>query len=177
MKQITIGFSKACTTFPIFSWLILFTQRTPYSHVYLKYQDTNTGRTMIAQASHTEVNTMGETVFLTQETVVQEFTFQVSDASFLAIQQWVADNLGKPYGVLEICGLAVVQLALVFSVKINNPVKDEGVTFVCDQLVAALLSTCEKVVLPEPINNMTPKDVYDMVSTLPAVLSTDTATT
>src|SRR5579863_6594779 len=46
MKQITIGFSRSSTSFPIFSWLIMLVQKTPYSHVYLKYQDDFLGQPM-----------------------------------------------------------------------------------------------------------------------------------
>src|SRR5271156_4539134 len=105
MKQITIGFSRACTSFPIFSWLIMAVQRTSYSHVYLKYQDEYLNQTMYYQASHTLVNCMSESVFLAQETPIYEFTFNVSDASFLKCMQFAANQSGKPYGVLEICGL------------------------------------------------------------------------
>lgn len=167
MKQITIGFSRACTTFPIFSWLIMLVQRTPYSHVYLKYQDDYLQRTVYFQASHTLVNYMGETTFLAQEKVVKEFSFTVSDTSFLEAQQFAIDNAGKPYGVLEICGLALVELASFFGIRMQNPFKDAGTTWICDQLQAALLSTCENVTLPMPLNDMTPKDMYNLVSTLP----------
>jgi hypothetical protein len=171
MKQITIGFSKASTSFPIFSWAIMAVQKTPYSHVYLKYQDEFLGQPMYYQASHTLVNTMSETVFLAQETVVQEFTFNVSDASFKACLQFAANQAGKPYGTMEICGLALCELALLVNIKINNPFKDAGTTWICDQLIAALLNTCENVKLPIPLNDMMPKDVHALVSSLPTDLS------
>jgi hypothetical protein len=173
MKQITIGFSRASTAFPIFSWLIMAVQRTPYSHVYVKYTDPNLQRTIVYQASHTLVNYMSEATFSAQETIVKEFTFNVSDASFLTFQQFAIDNAGKPYGVEEIFGLGLVEIALAFNIKMHNPLKEAGSTWVCDQLVAAILSTCEQIALPMPLNDMTPKDVYALVSTLPSVLSTD----
>jgi hypothetical protein len=171
VKQITIGFSRSSKWDAIFSWAIIAVQRTPYSHVYLKYLDTYLNREVYFQASHTLVNYMGEVTFLSQETVVNEFTFQISDAAFLEMQQFAIDNAGKPYGILEICGLGLVELASAFGIKINNPFKDAGQTWVCDQLVASLLSTCTSIVLPMPLNNMTPKDVFNLVSTLPATLS------
>jgi hypothetical protein len=171
MKQITIGFSRACTTFPIFSWLIMAVQRTSYSHVYLKYNDEFLGQTMYYQASHTLVNSMSAAVFLAQETVVQEFTFNISDASFLSCMQFAANQAGKPYGVMEIFGLALCDAAMIFNVRMNNPFKDAGQTWICDQLIAALLETCENVKLPMPLDNMAPKDMYSLVSTLPNTLS------
>lgn len=173
MKQITIGFSRACTTLPVFSWLIMAVQRTNFSHVYLKYQDEFLGQTMYYQASHTLVNSMSEAVFLAQETVVQEFTFSVSDVSYLACMKNAAAQAGKPYGTMEILGLAVVELAMAVNMRVHNPVKDAGETWICDQLIAYLLNTCENVKLPMPLNDMIPKDVYNLVSTLPTVLSVD----
>jgi hypothetical protein len=173
MKQITIGFSRASTTFPIFSWLIMAVQKTNYSHVYLKYQDEFLGQTMYYQASHTLVNSMSAAVFLAQETVVQEFTFNVSDASFKQCLQFAANQAGKPYGTKEIIGLAYCELALIVDQKVNNPFKEAGETWICDQLIAALLETCENVVLPMPLDNMIPKDMFALVSTLPATLSVD----
>jgi hypothetical protein len=171
MRQITIGFSKACTSFPIFSWLILLTQKTPYSHVYLKYNDEYLKRVVYFQASHTLVNYMAETTFLSQETVIKEFTFNVSDESFVTVQKFAVDNAGKPYGLKEIFGLALVQLASLFNIKIQNPFKDAGTTWICDQLQAALLETCENVVLPMPLDQMRPQDVYNLVSSLPQNLT------
>lgn len=171
MKQITIGFSRATTTFPIFSWLIMAVQKTPYSHVYLKYEDIDVNRVVYFQASHSMVNYMGESTFLSQEKVIQEFTFNVSDTSFLAVRQFAIDNAGKPYGILEICGLAIVEVALLFGIKTHNPFKEAGQTWICDQLQAALLSTCENVNLSMSLNDMTPKDMYALVSNLPTNLT------
>jgi lysylphosphatidylglycerol synthetase-like protein (DUF2156 family) len=173
MKQITIGFSRASTTFPIFSWLIMAVQKTNYSHVYLKYDDELSRQIMYYQASHTLVNSMSASVFLAQETVVKEFTFNVSDKSFTACLQFAANQSGKPYGVEEIFGLALCTLALSINIKIDNPLKDAGTTWICDQLIAALLNTCENVTLPMPLNDMLPKDVYALVSSLPPTLSVD----
>lgn len=167
MKQITIGFSKSTSKLAIFSWLILWTQKTPYSHVYLKYNDDYLNKNMIYQASHTLVNYMSLPVFLSQEDVIQEFTFNVSDVVFKKWMEFAADNAGKPYGVLEIVGLALVGLLSLVNIKITNPFKDAGETWICDQLVAAGLNNCSNIKLPMPLNNMRPQDVYTLVSTLP----------
>lgn len=173
MKQITIGFSRACTALPVFSWLIMAVQRTNYSHVYLKYQDDFLGQPMYYQASHTLVNSMCADVFLAQETVVQEFTFNVSDASFLACMKFAASQAGKPYGTREILGLGLCEIAMIANVKMDNPFKDAGTTWICDQLIAELLATCENVKLLKPLDDMIPKDMFTLVSTLPSTLSVD----
>jgi hypothetical protein len=171
MKQITIGFSKARTSFPVFSWLIMWALKIPYSHVYLKYYDDYLDRTVYYQASHTLVNYMGESTFLSQETVIQEYVFNVSEVNFRAIKQFAIDNAGKPYGTLEILGLACVILCAKVGLKVNNPFKDAGTTWICDQLVAGILNECDGVNLPVDLNNMTPLDANNLVKTLPANLS------
>ena len=173
MKQITVGFSRASTAFPVFSWLIMAVQKTPYSHCYLKYQDEYLGQTMYYQASHTLVNSMSAAVFLAQETVVQEFTFYVSDASFKACMLFAANQAGKPYGVKEILGLSLVETATLFGIKMQNPFMEAGSTWICDQLIASMIQTCENVKLPMALDDMTPKDMFALVSTLPTTLSSD----
>jgi hypothetical protein len=171
MKQITVGFSKASTSFPIFSWLILWTQGTPYSHVYLKYTDEVLNQTMYYQASHTVVNSMDEATFLGQETVIEEFSFDVSDAAFQAWMQFAANNAGLPYGTLEILGLLCVQIASLVGIKMHNPLKEAGATWICDQLIAAGLQSCDNITLPKPLNDMVPEDVFNLVSSLPKTLT------
>jgi len=171
MRQITIGFSKASTRFPIFSWLIMLIQKTPYSHVYLKYDNKFTGMTMYYQASHTLVNSMCENVFLSQEEIIKEFTFNVSDDAFKTWIMFADQNAGKPYGIKEILGLFLVELALLIGLKIDNPFKEAGETWICDQLIAAGLQQCNNIKLLIPLNNMTPKDMYELVSSLPKDLN------
>ncbi len=173
MKTITIGFSKACTFFPIFSWLIMLTERTPYSHVYLKIKDKQTNRLVHYQASHSFCNCMGEKVFESQETKIKEFSFKVSDASFVKVKQFSIDAMGKPYGVLSILGLTWVQLLKCFGIKIQNPFRDNGRTYICSQFVATLLKTCEGIKMPENINDITPKDLYPIIEGLPKKLFND----
>jgi len=126
---------------------------------------------MYYQASHTLVNSMSEEVFLAQETVIKEFTFGVSDAAFKAWRIFGDQNAGKPYGVKEIFGLAVVELAAMVGIKMHNPFKEAGATWICDQLIAAGLQQCNNVELPMPLDDMRPQDVYDLVASLPSNLS------
>jgi len=173
MKQITVGFSKASTKFPIFSWLIMASERTPYSHVYLKIKDEEANKKVVYQASHSFCNCMGEKVFKSQETKIKEFNFAVSDASFVKIKQFSIDAMGKPYGVLSILGLTCVQLLKCIGLKIQNPFKDNGRTYICSQFVSTILNECENVKMPENINDITPKDLYPIVARLPKKLSSD----
>jgi len=171
MKTITVGFSKACTKFPIFSWLIMFCEKTPYSHVYLKIKDEEANRKVVYQASHSFCNCQGEKVFKSQETTIKEFNFEVSDASFVKIKQFSIGAMGKSYGVLSILGLSWVQLLKCFGIKIQNPFRDNGRTYICSQLIFSILNSCENVKSSENVNNITPRDLFGIVSKLPKKLS------
>lgn len=171
MKQITIGFSKATAKTAIYSKLIMWALKTPYSHVYINYNNNFINRVVYFQASHQAVNIMGNEIFLSQETVIKEFQFNISDTSFKNIHAFIIDNVGKSYGILSLIGLTWIQIGLLLNKKWHNPFADAGQTWICDQLIAAVLNSCENITLPMNINDMTPKDVYDLVSTLPTDLS------
>lgn len=170
MEQISIIFSKASTKFAVFSWAIMAVEKTPYSHVAIKMIDDETGQTVIYQASHTMVNEMSEEVFLAQEEIIDQFNFSVSPAVKKAVKTFAIANLGKPYGVLSIVGLAYVQALKLVNVNIHNPFKEVGQTYVCSQFVAAILKNCTNVMLDMPIDDITPKDLYPMVQKLPIAL-------
>lgn len=81
------------------------------------------------------------------------------------------DNAGKPYGVKEILGLACVLVYAKLGFKVNNPFKEAGTTWICNQLVAGILDSCDGIDLPTDINDMTPIDTYNLVQSLPKKLS------
>lgn len=170
MEKTSIVFSKASTFFPIFSWLIMATEGTPYSHVAIKMIDDETNQVIYYQASHTLVNEMSEAQFLSQEKVVYSFDFQISPEVKKAAKTFAIDNLGKPYGVLSCVGLGLVQVCKWFGIKIHNPFRDAGATYICDQFIAALLVAVQNITLPMNINDMTPKDLYPVIANLPKVL-------
>lgn len=167
MKTIVIGFSKSSLKIAPFSWLIMWAQKTPYSHVYLKLHRDDIDRDIYYQASHSMVNLMSKNQFLAQETVVEEFEFEISDENSKKIHQFCYDQLGKPYGVMEILGLAVKITAGWIGIKMDNPVKDGANSFFCSELIAYLLQTCENVKLSEDIEDMDPKTLYPVIKDLP----------
>ena len=171
MEPISIVFSRASTKFPIFSWLIMLCQRTPYSHVAIKMVDSETGLIVFYQASHTMVNCMGESVFNSQETIIYQFDFQVDSSLKSQSKNFAIQRLGLPYGMLSILGLLLVQLASFIGIKISNPLKDEGKTYVCSEFVADLLRSVEGINLGMIPDDITPKDLYPIVKSLPQTLN------
>ncbi len=168
MEQIKIGFSKSSKKFAPFSWLIMITEKVPYSHVYVKFWSNSLNRWIIYQSSHSAVNFMGETLFNSEEIIFQEFNFEVSRSLRDQMMNFCMDNAGKPYGTLSVIGLAWVQIVSYFGKTIHNPFKDAGQTFVCSQLVAALLMNSGIKI--DNLDDMTPNDLYEIVTNLPEVL-------
>jgi hypothetical protein len=107
---------------------------------------------------------MSSSVFNGQETVIEEFQFNMDDAEYKRFKQFCYDNAGLPYGTLSVLGLAVVLLAAAVGIKMNNPFKDAGKTYVCSVLVAQFLNSIGKTSVN--VDNMTPKDMYPIVKGL-----------
>jgi hypothetical protein len=169
MKQITITFSKATAWDAVFSWLIMLAEGTPYSHVAIKMQDLETGVNIVYQASHTFVNAFSEAEFLAAEDVIYSFTFIVDDVIEKDGRKFAENALGVPYGVLGCFGLGIVQIAAWVGIKMNNPFKEVGQTYWCSAFIAAILENADVLITEENLNNMTPKDLYPLIASLPPV--------
>src|SRR5579859_6646788 len=131
MKNITIVFSKSTQSFAPFSWAIMASEGTPYSHVAVKMLDEETGVMMYYQASHTMLNSMSEEIFLGQEQIIYSFDFQVDDSIAINIRRFAQQRMGLPYGTVSAIGLAYVQLAKYAGQNVHNPFKEVGATYVC----------------------------------------------
>lgn len=167
MKNISIIFSKSSISFPIFSWLIMLTEGTPYSHVAMKIHDRQTDVTLYYQASHTMVNTMSEEQFLNQEKIIYSFDFEVDDSVAISIRKFAQINMGIPYGKLAILGLAYVQFMKLFKINTRNPFKTVGKEYVCSQFVGATVEKATNIDLPGDLNDLTPAMFYPIVKNLP----------
>lgn len=169
MKSISIVFSRSSSAFAPFSWLIMKSENTDYSHVAFKIVDEDTGITMYYQASHTMVNTMSEAIFLAQEKVISSFDFQIDDALIVNGKRFAQERLGLPYGVTSSFGLAYVQIAKWLNIKATNPFKEVGAQYVCSQFVAAFLEEVDGLSISMDLNDVTPRDLFPIVESLPKV--------
>jgi hypothetical protein len=157
MNNISIVFSKR-SSFSLFSSLIMLGLGTPFSHVAIKLIDGDTGQTVIYQASGLAVNCVSESEFLSQEVIIDQKDFQINDNKFIAGKAWAIAQLGKPYGVMAILGFALQIILGIVGIKINNPFKENGSSWVCSQLASGFLEVCEDIDLD--LTNMTPKALY-----------------
>lgn len=160
MKKIKVGFSKP-KKWKIFAKLISLGYGIPYSHVYVNFHSDSFDRNLIYQASHTMVNFMGEAIFLEENVVVEEFEVEMTEENFNRMVTFAVDTVGKPYGLKQCFGMAIVRIAEIFGKYITNPFKDKGSTYVCSELGAYVLEKFAGASIPRDIDDITPKDLYE----------------
>lgn len=166
--KLIIGFSKP-KKFKAFAWLIMKAYQTPYSHSYIKFHSDSYERNLIYHASHTMLNFMGEDVFYSESIPVKEFNLDVSDEIKKSVIQFAIDNAGKPYGVKEVFGLAIVRIAEILGFNIKNPIGFKN--YVCSVLVAKILEENLNLDVPGDISDATPKRLFEYISSIENELS------
>ena len=164
MKQVSVIFSKH-KGFNLFSWLIMKSLDTPFSHVAVKMVDGDTNQVVFYQASGLTVNVVSEESFMNEEVIIYQKDIFVSDKVYIAGKTFAIAQLGKPYGIPAIFGF-VAQIALSkIGIKIENPAKSNGSQFVCSQFAAAYIEAADGITLD--VTDMTPKALYEVIQTLP----------
>jgi uncharacterized protein YycO len=133
----------------------------PYDHVYIKYSSAEFQSKMIFQASRLYVNLISEEEFLADNVIVQEFEIVLSDDKMAAMLQFAGKQLGKPYGIKESLGLAIVRIAELFGKTINNPFSFDGSTYVCSELVGYVCDNFAGMDVDTNPANITPKEMYN----------------
>lgn len=165
MKTIVVGFSKPNKFMP-FAWLIMKAYDTPYAHVYIKFNSDTYERTLIYQASHSMVNFMSNAVFNYGNETIAEFEITISDLESKPLIQFMIDNSGISYGILNAVGLGISQLVkLIFNKEIKNIFGDGNKTWVCDEIAGSILQTFHNVKFSKSLDDLTPKDLYEYLET------------
>lgn len=158
MTKLIIGFSKP-KKFKLISWCIRQVEKTPFSHVYLKFHSDNLDRDIIYQASGMQVNFTGSTMFLDHHKVVMEFQLETSEQENLEILKTCVDKAGIPYGIKQLLGLGLVRVLAFFGKKIKNPFSDKDTTYICSELVGFILIKYFNFRI-EDLDSTSPKDIY-----------------
>lgn len=157
-----IGFSTT-KKFNLFAHLIQWAENTPFSHVYVRMDWTNTGADAVYQASKLAVNMELVSDFDSQETVIKEFNFMIADDRQEKMLAYMKENLGKPYSIL-----AVLQLACMFALqklgfKVSDPERTGHSAFICSEIGADLCNIALGDVVPDNMV-ITPRDLYNKLS-------------
>lgn len=158
--KITVGFSRARDWWLIGSQLIKTSESRPYSHVFIRYTSQSTGMEIVAQASHGCINLMNYDRFLTVNTLVKEYSFEISEDEFKFMLNYIESNLGTTYSKVQIVLLGIKKL-LGIEVNIHN--KDAA--FICSEFIARILEVVGVLTQIDDADYLTPSDLDTILET------------
>jgi hypothetical protein len=158
MDTIVVGFSRPKAFLEPFSWIIRLLTWCPFSHAYIRYYNPYAQRQSVFQASGIAVNFMSQSIFDGKEDIYAEFEIPVSEAAKLKTVQFAIDNVGVPYGILQVLGFACILSMRLFGKSVNNPFYSKN-SFFCSEMVSEVLNEINGANLD--VSTMTPKDLYN----------------
>lgn len=159
MKDVYICFSRAKSEYAVFSKGIQLLEKRKYGHAFIRYTDTLTGVTMVAQASHGIVNEMNYDVFLTKNIMVKEYKLECNDVDFIKLMTFIKKNMGIPYGNSQILMILVKKL-INFEIESYNKEK----YFICSEF-AGFACSILNLQMPEHLDYVTPSDLDTLLHT------------
>jgi hypothetical protein len=166
MNNIIIGFSKP-KKWKLFAWLIMKGYNIPYDHVYIRFHSDKYDRDLIYQASGTKVNFTSPIVFSDDNDIIKEFSIETDDENKTKVMQFAIDNAGKPYGIKEAFGLALVRILDIVNITIKNPFADGEFTYVCSEMGWLILEKLRSnIKIDKDPDDITPLDLYNILSNL-----------
>lgn len=135
-----IGFSRP-TEDTLISRAIRLVERTPYSHVYVRFYSENLDRHLCFHANIDNVHFLRYSKFLKKNTVIEEFEIELNPEQKKKAMQFCIDRAAIRYGTTQLIGMGIIRLVRAwFGIKIKNPFADKERRQVCSELVGYLLS-------------------------------------
>lgn len=157
MNTITIGFSTR-KDFNLLSILIKLIERSNFSHAYVKLDLQNINRTLIYQASGLEVNFQNIDSFNSKETIVKEFKLSIPEDKHAELMQFMIDNVGVPYGIMQLLGILFIKL---FNLK-KNPFASKNNTEICCKLAAKVVEVVG-IKIDKDLDTLDLNDLYSIL--------------
>ncbi len=159
MRKVIVGFSRPIE-WHVLSATIMLVERTNYSHVYVRTRSDKYDRDLIYQASGLAVNFVGLDFFLSKNTIVDEFDFDVSDETYVKLMQFCIDNAGKPYGSKQLVGMGIKKLGF------ENPFRDGKQTYVCSEMAAYIIKEFISGGIGTDLDDIDPRAVHEYLSSI-----------
>lgn len=156
ISTITIGFScPKNRVLPIGSWLIRLYEKTPYSHVYVRFYSESINRTLIYEAVGGGVRFVSLAKWEDHAQEVASYTLEVKKCNAVSLLQYCVDHAGVEYGFMQNIGIVIADI---FNLKRNPFRKGKN----CSEAIGELLRT-EGYRLPKEPNLLTPKDIEQIL--------------
>ncbi len=138
--KITVGFSTRKT---LLAWLIRKAERTPYSHVYVRYWNPFIEEHVVLHAAGFNVHFSTLDRFLAEKNIIiQEYDIPLDSKDQLkAIIKFSTRMAGASYGSTQLLGMGWARILKGMTNKSHkNPFKDGEKTMVCSEFVAHILN-------------------------------------
>ena len=161
-NTIVVGFSRPKGWFEPFSWLIRLAYWSPFSHAYVRFELQKAQRNLVFQASGLSVNFISDVNFNAKEVIYKEFIIPITKDK-LDLLRFAIDQLGKPYSIKGILGMAMVRVGQILGIKINNPFSYDSSSDFCSELTAYILENYSNISINEPVANLAPADLYKII--------------
>ena len=151
--MMVIGFSKP-KKFKLGAWLISKWIGKSYSHVYIRYNDTQ-GRDMVFQAGHGLVHQLLFTNFVLENYVVREIEIFATDAQKEEFRDYYYKHLGEPYDYKDLVLIPINDTLW----ALKKPyVNSNGRGYICSELASEMLNHIFNVKFNKPFNLCRPDD-------------------
>lgn len=123
MKKINIVFTKSKKKFAIFSKLIMWWTKKPYSHVARKGKLPFVDKAHYYHAAEGNVHYAYEDFFLERNEIVKEYEIEVPVEIYRELVKASWEETGNYYGFLQNLGILVVDILQKIGIKATNPFK------------------------------------------------------
>lgn len=133
--EVRIGFSKRNMCFSKF---LQWVEKRPYSHCYVRYRNHVTGQDLILHAAGLSVSMVTLDNFKKHgNEIVKEYIYDVQDKTDIKnILTFIFQQVGTPYGWIQLFGMCIVKVCAFFGKNIANPLGDKEKTMVCSEFCA-----------------------------------------
>lgn len=150
-----VGFSRP-KKWKLFSAVVKWYLKTPYSHVYMKFYSKSLDRWIVYEAVGNGVRFIGQKLFDETVDIIKEFEIDISDEKQKELLVWCVDNSGVKYGCLQLIGIFI---ANILKLK-RNPFKSGKI---CSELIAEAIENAEIYKFKKDLNLVTPKEIYNLL--------------
>lgn len=156
-RTVYIEFTRSTKKFAPFSWLIMAVQRTPYSHVRLRWTNT-TGRNVIYEASGSHVRFIGTLAQKSLKTkTVDTFTFEVDKEQYRKLVDICMYYADVKYSLSQVIKIGLLS----FGICKRSLTNDGEYAQVCSELVARVVKSVLGLKLNLDPDTAGPKELHE----------------
>lgn len=155
MKYLVIGFSYP-KEFKLGAKAISIWMNAPYSHVYLRFKNEDTGISIVYHAAHGMVHFIEYENFKATNNVIKEYPIKISEIHYKETSNECIKLAGIPYGYSELIKIFIRDITYNLGQEIQ--IKDSP-GYICSELVGKLCIDRLGLKFDKPKHLLTPRDI------------------